>query len=57
MELPLEYLGQGEDHIMSFDVQDTVDFFVEDVSTAATTTQQNGNFICSCSPESLLTSS
>ena len=57
MELPSEYLGQGEDHIMSFDVQDTVDFFVEDVSTAATTTQQNGNFICSCSPESLLTSS
>ncbi|CAK4027913.1 Hypothetical predicted protein [Lecanosticta acicola] len=41
--LSSEYIGQGEDYVMSFDVQDTVDLFVEDVSTAATATQQNGS--------------
>jgi hypothetical protein len=37
-----EYVGEGEEHVMSFDVQDTIDLFVQDVTTTAATTQQNG---------------
>lgn len=41
-DLPTEYVGEGEEHVMSFDVQDTTDLFVRDVTTAAATPQQNG---------------
>lgn len=30
-----EYVGDGDDHVMSFDVQDTADLAVADVATAA----------------------
>jgi len=37
-----EYVGEGEDHVMTFDVQDTVDLAVADVVTANTQPTQNG---------------
>ena len=37
-----EYVGEGEDHVMTFDVQDTVDLAVNDVVTASTQPMQNG---------------
>lgn len=41
-ELPDEYTGDGEDHVMTFDVQDTVDLSVKDVTTADAKPAQNG---------------
>ncbi|KAK6431811.1 poly(A)-binding protein binding protein [Oleoguttula sp. CCFEE 5521] len=40
--LPDEYTGEGEDHIMTFDVQDTIDLAVSDVILASAPTQ-NGS--------------
>lgn len=37
-----EYVGEGEDHAMSFDVQDTIDLYVANVTTVAGASQQNG---------------
>ena len=37
-----EYVGEGEDHVMTFDVQDTVDLAVNDVVTASNQPTQNG---------------
>lgn len=37
-----EYVGEGEDHAISFDVQDTTDLFVPNVTTVAAAPQQNG---------------
>lgn len=39
-----EFVGEGEDHAMSFDFQDTADLFVPDVTTAPAPSQQNGMF-------------
>ncbi|EGP83104.1 uncharacterized protein MYCGRDRAFT_111497 [Zymoseptoria tritici IPO323] len=36
------YLGEGEEHIMSFDVQDTTDLYVQDVTTFTAQHRQNG---------------
>lgn len=43
-----EYVGEGEDHAMSFEIQDTVDLFVADVTTAPATSQQNGRLLLPC---------
>ncbi|KAK3671845.1 poly(A)-binding protein binding protein [Recurvomyces mirabilis] len=37
-----EYIGEGEDHVMSFDVQDTTSLVVDDVVTTGSQPQQNG---------------
>lgn len=37
-----EYTGEGEDHVMTFEVQDTIDLTVKDVTTAAAQPSQNG---------------
>ena len=39
-----EYIGEGQDHVMTFDVQDTVDLAVTGVTTAAAQPVQNGWF-------------
>lgn len=41
-ELPDEYVGEGEDHVMIFDKEDTVDLAVNDVVTANAQPLQNG---------------
>lgn len=41
-ELPDEYVGEGEDHVMVFDTQDTADLAVANVVTAAAHATQNG---------------
>lgn len=41
-ELAEEYVGEGQDHVMTFDVQDTVDFAVSGVVTASAQATQNG---------------
>ena len=41
-ELPDEYAGEGDDHIMHFDVQDTADLSVANVVTANANATQNG---------------
>ena len=41
-ELPIEYIGEGEDHAMTFDAQDTLDLSVQDVNLAGAAPQQNG---------------
>jgi hypothetical protein len=41
-ELSDEYIGEGDDHIMHFDVQDTVDLSVANVVTANAHAAQNG---------------
>lgn len=41
-ELPDEYIGEGEDHVMAFDKDDTVDLAVSDVVTANAQPMQNG---------------
>jgi hypothetical protein len=38
-DLPDDFIGETDDHIMSFDVQDTVDLAVSNVVTASITTQ------------------
>uniref|UniRef100_A0A2D3VJU2 LsmAD domain-containing protein n=1 Tax=Ramularia collo-cygni TaxID=112498 RepID=A0A2D3VJU2_9PEZI len=38
-----EYVGEGDDHAMGFDIQDTADLFVSNVTTAAAPSQQNGS--------------
>lgn len=42
VQLPHEFLGEGEDHAMSFDVQDA-ELSAQEVSTAAAAPQQNGD--------------
>ncbi|KAK1818301.1 poly(A)-binding protein binding protein [Friedmanniomyces endolithicus] len=42
-----EYLGEGEDHMMSFDAQDTLLFAVDGVIVADAPPTQNGQRICS----------
>jgi hypothetical protein len=37
-----ELVGEGSEHILVFDIQDTIDLSAQDVSTAAVTSQQNG---------------
>ncbi len=37
-----EYIGEGEDHVMVFDVQDTADLAVANIVTANTHATQNG---------------
>lgn len=41
-DLPDDYIGEGEDHVMLFDVQDTIDLAVSNVVTASASTTQNG---------------
>lgn len=41
-ELPDEYIGEGEDHVMVFDAQDTADLAVANVVTANAHATQNG---------------
>ena len=41
-ETPSEYVGEGEDHVMMFDKEDTVDLAVTDVVTANAAPLQNG---------------
>lgn len=41
-ELSEEYVGEGEDRVMVFDVQDTVDLAVSGVVTAAAHATPNG---------------
>jgi hypothetical protein len=41
-ELPDEYIGEGEDHVMVFDIQDTADLSVANVITANAHATQNG---------------
>lgn len=41
-DIPDEYTGEGEDHVMAFDVQDTADLAVKDVTTASAQPAQNG---------------
>ncbi|KAK5114992.1 hypothetical protein LTR85_010030 [Meristemomyces frigidus] len=43
IEMPDEYAGDGEDHVMTFDVQDTIDLAVADVTTTSAQPAQNGN--------------
>ena len=43
-DLPIEYIGEGEDHAMTFDAQDTFDLSVQDVNLAGGAPQQNGKF-------------
>lgn len=45
-----EYVGEGEDHAISFDVQDTADLYVPDVTTAAAAPQQNGRLLLPAFP-------
>lgn len=47
-ELPDEYIGEGEDHVMVFDTQDTADLAVANLVTAAAHATQNGEHIASC---------
>jgi hypothetical protein len=42
VDVPDEYIGEGDDHTMSFDAQDTVSFAVDDVVTASAQPAQNG---------------
>ena len=37
-----EYTGEGEDHVMAFDLQDTVDLGVANVAITNAQTPQNG---------------
>ena len=41
-ELPNEFIGEGEDHVMTFDKDDTVDLSVLDVTLAPAQPVQNG---------------
>jgi hypothetical protein len=41
-DLPDEYVGEGEDHVMVFDTQDTADLAVANVVTANAHATQNG---------------
>jgi hypothetical protein len=41
-ELPDEYIGEGDDHVMVFDAQDTADLEVANVVTANAHATQNG---------------
>jgi hypothetical protein len=41
-DLPDEYVGEGEDHVMVFDTQDTADLAVANVVTANAHAAQNG---------------
>lgn len=41
-DLADEYIGEGEDHAMSFDLQDTADLAVSNVVTASAHATQNG---------------
>lgn len=41
-ELSDEYIGEGEDHVMTFDVQDTADLYVANVVTENAQATQNG---------------
>ena len=41
-ELPNEYMGEGEDHMMVFDKDDTVDLSVPDVIPMTAQPMQNG---------------
>ena len=47
-ELPDEYIGEGEDHVMAFDTQDTADLAVANVVTAVAHATQNGKQFASC---------
>lgn len=40
--LPDEYIGEGDDHVMVFDTQDTADLEVKNVVTANAHAHQNG---------------
>ena len=44
-ELPDDYIGAGEDHVMLFDKDDTIDLAVNDVITSSAQPMQNG--LCS----------
>lgn len=52
-----EFMGEGEDHAMSFDGQDIIDLSARDVSTTAAVSHQNGTqcYTCDVSPWQLLT--
>ncbi|KAK5133964.1 hypothetical protein LTR08_007084 [Meristemomyces frigidus] len=43
VEVPDEYTGEGEDHVMSFDLLDTVDLAAADVSITSAQPMQNGS--------------
>lgn len=40
--MPQDLVGEGDDHIMSFDIQDTTELVAQDVSTATATSHANG---------------
>ncbi|KAI6800854.1 hypothetical protein KC361_g2108 [Hortaea werneckii] len=42
-ELSAEYIGEGEDHSMAFDVQEAIDLSVKDVTTVDAKPMQNGS--------------
>lgn len=42
LEVPGDYIGEGEDHVMSFEVQDTVDLCTKDVITTSAQPMKNG---------------
>ena len=44
-ELPDEYAGDGEDHVMVFDKDDTVDLSVSDVVPITAQPMQNGKWL------------
>lgn len=48
-DLSDEYIGEGEDHVMVFDAQDTADLAVANVVTAVAHATQNGKQLASCS--------
>lgn len=55
-ELPDEYIGEGEDHVMTFDVQDTADLSVANVVTANAHATQNGMLtLCNAAYFTMLT--
>lgn len=45
-DTPDEYIGEGSDHTMTFDVQDTVDLNINDLAPVAAVPSQNGKCAC-----------
>lgn len=43
-DLPDEYAGEGEDHVMAFDKEDVVDLAVADVVPTTAQPMQNGTY-------------
>ena len=43
-DVPHDYIGAGEDHSMSFEFKDVIDFAVEGAVISTEEKQQNGNY-------------